>query len=245
MARTLNFAHRGANVMAPENTMAAFQKALELGADGFEFDVQLSKDGVPVVIHDEELKRTTNGSGLVKDLTLAELQNLDAGSWFSPEFAGTKIPTLDQLLDHFLDSNLIFNIELKSGIVIYPGIEEAVLKSITSRKLEERVILSSFDHYCLVNCRNLNPEVRIGILYMTGLYEPWKYARSLGCYSVHPLFYHLQHPEIVIGFKEHNLPIYAWTVNEPKYMELMVAGGIEAIITDQPQELKKILDGGL
>lgn len=244
MAKTLNYAHRGANTLAPENTMAAFRKALEAGADGLEFDVQLSKDGVPVIIHDEKLERTTSGQGLVKDYTLAELQTLDAGSWFAPEFAGLAIPTLNQVLDEFLESDLLFNIELKSGIVLYPDIEEVVLKSIAERKIEERVVISSFNHYSLVTCRELNPEVRTGILYVAGLYEPWHYAKALGCYSVHPLFYHLQHPEIVIGFKEHNLPIYTWTVNETVYMELMVAGGIEAIITDRPQDLKKILDGG-
>ena len=245
LAKTLNFAHRGASTIAPENTLTAFRKALEAGADGLEFDVQLSKDGVPVVIHDEKLDRTTSGSGLVKDYTLTELQTFDAGSWYSSEFTGLAIPTLDQLFDEFLVSDLLFNIELKSGIVLYPGIEEAVLKSICDRNLEERVIISSFNHYSLVTCRELNPEVRIGILYVAGLYEPWNYAKALGCYSVHPLFYHLQHPEIVIGFREHNLPVYAWTVNETAYMELMVAGGIEAIITDRPQDLKKILDGGM
>jgi glycerophosphoryl diester phosphodiesterase len=245
LAKTLNIAHRGANTLAPENTMAAFRKASEAGANGLEFDVQLSKDGVPVIIHDEKLERTTGSQGLVKDYTLAELQLLDAGSWFSPEFRDARIPTLDQVLDEFLDSSLLFNIELKSGIVLYPGIEEAVIKSICDRRLEERVIISSFNHYSLVACRELNSGLRTGVLYVAGLYEPWHYARALGCYSVHPLFYHLQHPEIVIGFKEHNLPVFAWTVNETSYMDLMVAGGIEAIITDRPQDLKKILDGGI
>ncbi|MDW7738954.1 MAG: glycerophosphodiester phosphodiesterase [Bacillota bacterium] len=244
MAGTLNIAHRGASSLAPENTMISFQKAYEAGADGLEFDVQMSSDGIPVVIHDEKIDRTTNGQGLIKDYSLDELRNLDAGSWYDPEFSGAKIPTLDEVLDQFLESNLIFNIELKSGIVLYPGLEGAVLKSVASRSLEQRVIISSFNHYSLVECRKINPDIRTGILYVAGLYEPWNYARSLGCYSVHPLFYHLQHPEIVTGFRENKLPIFAWTVNEINYMELMVAGGIEAIITDRPQELKKILDGG-
>lgn len=245
MTQTLNFAHRGANTFAPENTMAAFKKAAQLGVDGLEFDVQLSKDGVPVIIHDEKLDRTTSGQGLVKDFTLANLQALDAGSWFAPEFSGAEIPTLDQVLDEFRDSDLQFNIELKSGIILYPGLEEAVLKSVSERKLEERVLISSFNHYSLVACHELNPAMRTGILYVAGLYEPWNYAKALGCYSVHPLFYHLQHPEIVMGFKEHNLPVYAWTVNEIEYMKLMVAGGIEAIITDRPQDLNKVLTGGI
>ncbi len=244
MSKTLNLAHRGANTEAPENTMAAFRKAVEVGATGLEFDVQLSKDGAVVVIHDEKLERTTNGSGLVKDYTLEELQRLDAGTWFGEEFAGEKMPTLDQVLDEFASTELIFNIELKSGIVLYPGLEEKVIEAVKCRNLTDRVVLSSFNHYSLVTCRELNTEIRTGMLYVAGLYEPWEYALKLGCYSVHPLFNHLQHPELVSGFREHNLAIYAWTVNEPVYMELMVAGGIDAIITDRPQDLQKIIDGG-
>lgn len=244
MSKTLNLAHRGANTLAPENTMAAFRKAVEVGATGFEFDVQLSKDGAVVVIHDEKLERTTNGSGLVKDYTLEELQRFDAGKWFGEEFAGEKIPTLDQVLDEFASTELIYNIELKSGIVLYPGLEEKVIEAVKRRSLADQVVLSSFNHYSLVTCRKLNKEMRTGMLYVAGLYEPWVYALKLGCYSVHPLFYHLQHPELVSGFREHDLAIYAWTVNEPAYMELMVAGGIDAIITDRPQDLQKIIDGG-
>ena len=244
MSKTLNIAHRGANTLAPENTMASFRKAVEVGAGGLEFDVQLSKDGVVVVIHDEKLERTTNGSGLVKDYSLEELHRLDAGKWFGDQFTGEKIPTLEQVLDEFADLDLIFNIELKSGIILYPGLEEKVIKQVTSRKLEAKVVISSFNHYSLISCRELNKDLRTGMLYVAGLYEPWIYAQTIGCYSVHPLFYHLQHPELVSGFKKHNLAIYAWTVNETPHMELMVAGGIEAIITDIPQDLKKVIDGG-
>ncbi len=242
MKKTLNIAHRGAARQAPENTMASFSKACEIGADGLEFDVQLSRDSIPVVIHDEMLERTTGSQGLVKDYTLSELQSLDAGGWFAPEFKGIAIPTLEEVLDEFKNSKLLFNIELKSGIILYPGLEEAVLKMIADRKLEERTVVSSFNHYSLVTCRKINPEVRTGVLYMAGLYEPWNYARTLGCYSVHPLFYNLQIPDLVQGFKKHNLPIFAWTVNEEKYMKMMVMAEIEAIITDFPELLKDLLD---
>lgn len=242
MNKTLNIAHRGANTFAPENTIAAFRKAVEIGADGIEFDIQLSKDNIPVVIHDEKLERTTNGNGLVKDYTLSELKGLDAGSWFSPEFSGAAIPTLEEVFEEFAESKLLFNIELKSGIIIYPELEDKVLETISRFKLKNRVVISSFNHYSLITCQEIDPEIKTGILYIAGLYEPWNYAKSLGCYSAHPLFYHLQHPEIVSGFKEHRIPVYTWTVNEPLYMELMVAGGVSAIITDKPGELKKIID---
>lgn len=243
MAHTLNIAHRGANSLAPENTLAAFRKAVELGSDGFELDVQFSKDGKLVVIHDEKVDRTTNGKGLVKDLTLAELKELDAGSWFGPEFLKEKIPTLDEVLGEFHGADLHINIEIKSGIVLYPGIEKAVLAQVKERRREDSVLISSFNHYSLADCHKLNPEVRIGILYVAGLYEPWNYARALGCYSVHPLFYGIQ-AEIIQGCKKEGLAIYAWTVNDPPYMAALARGGVDAIITDRPQDLKTVLEEG-
>jgi glycerophosphoryl diester phosphodiesterase len=243
MADTLNIAHRGANSLAPENTLAAFRKAVELGSDGFELDVQFSRDGKLVVIHDEKVDRTTNGKGLVKDLTLAELKDLDAGSWFGPEFGKEKIPTLDEVLGEFQGVDLHINIEIKSGIVLYPGIEKAVVTRVKDSKREESVLISSFNHYSLVACRQLNPEIRIGILYMAGLYEPWNYAKSLGCYAIHPLFYGIQ-PEIIMGCKKAGLAIYAWTVNDPLYMAALAQGGVDAIITDRPQDLKIVLGRG-
>lgn len=243
MARTLTIAHRGASSLAPENTLAAFRKSLELGSDGFELDVQFSKDGKLVVIHDEKVDRTTNGKGLVKDFTLAELKELNAGSWFGPEFAGEKIPALDEVLGEFQGSDIQINIEIKSGIILYPGIEKAVVSQVRERKRENSVIISSFNHYSLVACRQLNPEIPVGILYMAGLYEPWNYARNLGCYSIHPLFYGL-HPEIIRGCQENGLAIYAWTVNEPFYMSALARGGVNAIITDRPQDLINLLQEG-
>ena len=243
MRKTLNIAHRGANTVAPENTLVAFREALAIGVDGFELDIQLSGDNVPVVIHDEKLERTTNGKGLVKDHSLAALKELDAGAWFAPRYEGERIPTLEEVFAEFAHTDLLFNLELKSGIVLYPGLEEAVIKLVEKYNLLEQTIISSFNHYSLVECRKLNPEMRTGILYYAGLYEPWNYAKALGCYSVHPLFYHLQHPELVKGFKENNLPLFTWTVNEPLYMEMLVAGGIEGIITDEPAELKTIIEG--
>lgn len=240
MSRTLNLAHRGASSLAPENTLAAFRKAVDLGADGLELDVHLSRDGRLVVIHDEQLNRTTNGRGLVKDHTLAELRELDAGSWFSQEFAGERIPTLEEVLTEF--PGLHINIEVKSGVILYPGIEEAVLDTVRRRKMEEDILISSFNHYSLAECKRINPDVRTGILYMAGLYEPWDYAKKLGCYSIHPMFYGVQ-PEIIMGCKQNNLAIYAWTVDDPKVMTALVKGGVTAIITNRCQDLKDILKG--
>ncbi len=240
--RALNIAHRGASSLAPENTLAAFDKAVEIGVDGIELDVQLSKDNVPVIIHDEKLNRTTTGRGRVKNFSMAELKKYDAGSWFDPQFSGLEIPVLEEIFARYKDSGLLFNIELKNKTTAYPGIEETVLEYISRYNLEESVIISSFNHDSLVLCRKLNPAVRTGMIYLEDIKEPWHYARSLGCYSVHPLFFYLQSAETLVGFKKHDLPLYPWTVNNLQQMENFINKGVEGIITDYPQELKKFLD---
>lgn len=238
---TLNLAHRGASSLAPENTIAAFDKALEIGADGIELDVQLSKDGVPVIMHDESLNRTTDGDGNITDFTLDELKVLDAGSWFAPLFSRAKIPTLDEVLSRYHGKNLLINIELKNALVPYPGLEEKVLSCVTSYNLEEKVIISSFNHESLLRCRELNHLVRTGMLYLEELKEPWNKVKELGCYSAHPLFFYLQFPDVIEGYVKNNIPLYPWTVNDPEMMDSLVKAGIEAIITDYPQELVKII----
>jgi len=204
--------------------------------------VQLSKDGVPVVIHDETLNRTTDGDGGVTDFTLDELKALDAGSWFAPLFSRAEIPTLDEVLNRYRKENLLINIELKNALVPYPGLEEKVLSCITSHHLEERVIVSSFNSDSLLRCREIKPAVRTGMLYLEDLKEPWQKVKELGCYSAHPLFFYLQLPNIIEGYKKHNIPLYPWTVNDPEMMQSLVKAGVEAIITDYPQDLAKIIE---
>lgn len=149
-------AHRGASAYAPENTMTAFEKAIELGAQGLELDVQLSSDGKLVVIHDEKLDRTSNAKGWVKDKTLDELKSLDFGSWFSKAFAGEKIPLLDEVMELISAWDGILNIEIKSGVVIYPDIEQKVAAAISKFNMHDRIIVSSFNHYSLVNLRKID-----------------------------------------------------------------------------------------
>lgn len=126
MKKILNVAHRGLSGLYPENTMIAFRKAIEADCDGIEMDVHLTRDGVPVVIHDEEVDRTTNGSGYVKDFTYEQLCNLDAGIKFSDEFKGEKIPTLKEFFDFMKDNDKLINIELKNSIIHYEGLEKGI-----------------------------------------------------------------------------------------------------------------------
>lgn len=170
---TAIFAHRGSAGTHPENTMLSFEAALKAGAEGIEFDVQLTKDDIPVVIHDETVNRSTNAYGWVKDFTYEELKSFDAGSWFAPSFQGVTIPSLEELFRWAVHTPLILNVELKSGVIHYPGMEKIVIDLITKYQLKDSVIISSFNHYSLVECHRLDPEMETAFLFMEGLYEPW------------------------------------------------------------------------
>jgi glycerophosphoryl diester phosphodiesterase len=240
MNNIINFAHRGASAVCPENTMAAFRKSLALGATGIETDVQMTKDGGLVLIHDEELSRTTDGSGYVKDKTLQEVLEVDAGSWFGAEFKGEKIPTLEDLLDLLQGRDTILNIELKNGIFLYPGMEEQVIAIVRDFHMSERVIISSFNHYSLAYCKSLAPDILTGILYMEGLYRPWDYAASLKADALHAVHYAVL-PEFVSEAAQHGIDYHPFTVNDPERMKYLIEAGVGGIITDHPELLAELL----
>ncbi|SHK16758.1 glycerophosphoryl diester phosphodiesterase [Geosporobacter subterraneus DSM 17957] len=241
MKRPLIIGHRGASAYAPENTMASFKKALALGADGLEIDVQMSKDGHLVICHDERVDRTTDGTGAIQALTLKELQKLDAGSWFSKEFKGEKIPVLEDLLDCLRGRNILLNIELKNGIVLYEGLEEKILEALGIYRMEHCTVLSSFNHYSLLKIKGLNPRIKVGILYVAGMVRPWEYARSIGADGLHPIYYSVR-PEIVAGAQTHQMPIYTYTVNEISDLEKIAGMEVAGIITDYPDRGRNAVD---
>lgn len=241
MAKPVVIAHRGASAYAPENTMAAFSKALSLGAGGIELDVQLSRDGHVVVIHDEKVDRTSNGKGWIKDLTLEELKKLDFGSWFSPEFRNERIPALEQVMELLESWDGLLNIEIKSGPVLYQGLEEKVIGLTRKCDMAERVIISSFNHYSLVEVKRLAPEMKTGILYMEGLVEPWEYAKRINANAIHPLFYNII-PELMEGCKKHGIAVNPFTVDQPDMIRNMAAAGVDGIITNVPDRALKIVE---
>ncbi|MCJ7824791.1 MAG: hypothetical protein MUP44_07820, partial [Anaerolineales bacterium] len=159
----LVIAHRGASAIAPENTLSAFRKAEELGADAIEFDVKLSRDGVPIILHDMTLERTTDGEGEVKNLTFTELQRLDAGSKFSPVFTGERIPTLRQLLDEFKD-RLLLNIELTNYNALSDSLPLEVIRNLHETNLAESILVSSFNPIALSRIQKLDPRIRTALL---------------------------------------------------------------------------------
>ena len=241
--KPLVISHRGDSRNAPENTLASFKSALEMGSDGIELDVQLTKDGQLVVIHDERVDRTTDGIGFVKDFTLKELKRLDAGIKFDKKFAGERIPSLYEVFELIGHKNFIVNIEIKSGIVLYPGIEEKLIKAIEDYDFEDRVVISSFNHYSLRDVKRMAPELKIGLLYQCGLVEPWHMAIRMKAYSLHPFYFNII-PELVEGCKKNNIKLFPWTVDRKEDMEMMIKAGVDAIITDDPQTLINLLEKG-
>jgi glycerophosphoryl diester phosphodiesterase len=234
-------AHRGFSSRAPENTMAAFKAALAFGVDGLELDVHLSRDGEPVICHDETVDRTTDGHGLIKDYTWQELQKLDAGSWFDPRFADEKIPRLSELLELIKGTNLLVNIELKTNIFPYPGIEEKVVRMVRDFGLVKQCIISSFNHYSLIKISTLAPELKTGALYDAVLYSPWNYALTFGAAALHPPIYSVT-PETVAQAKLKGLLVNTWTVDEPVAIERALTAQVDGIITNRPDRVREILD---
>lgn len=240
--RPLILAHRGASTHAPENTLAAFRLAAEAGADGIELDVHLSRDGEVVVIHDEQVDRTTNGRGRVHDMTLAELKALDAGAWFSPRFSGERIPTLAEVLEAVGPAFRLINVELKSGRVLYPGLEAKVIETLRRFGLLERCILSSFNHFSLRLVKQIEPRARTGVLYVEGLVDPWVYARHVPADAIHPPHYAV-FPELVAGAHAAGVAVNTWTVDAPEDVRRVVACGVDAVITNDPAAVRRLLEG--
>jgi len=241
LKKPLIIAHRGASGYIPENTMKAFEKALEMKSDGIELDVHMSKDGHLIVCHDERVDRTTNGSGFIKDLSLLELKELDAGSWFNEDFTGEKIPTLDEVFELIEHKDIIINIELKSGPIIYDGIEKKVIDLLKKFNLQENAIISSFNHYSLVESKKIDKSIKTAVLYMEGLVDPWKYAQYIEADGVHPLFYNIV-PQVVEGCLKNNMFVIPFTVNEEDHLKKLLQSGITGVITNYPDRARKILD---
>ncbi|MCI6152655.1 glycerophosphodiester phosphodiesterase [Fusobacterium perfoetens] len=238
---TKNFAHRGFSGCYPENTMLAFEKAVEVGADGIELDVQLTKDGEVVIIHDETIDRTTDGKGTVVSFTYEELQKFDASFKFRGQMGFNKIPTLREYFELVKDTNIITNIELKTGINEYFGIEEKVWELIKEYKLEEKVIISSFNHYSILRMKKIAPSLKCGLLSETWIVDAGKYTENLGIECYHPHFANMT-KDIVKEIKSHGIEINTWTVNKEEDMRDLIEKGIDIIIGNYPDLAKKIIN---
>ena len=237
------FAHRGASAQAPENTLAAFELALRHEADAIELDAKLSADGHVVVIHDQTVERTTNGQSDVRVMTLAALQELDAGSFFDVAFRGEHIPTLDQVFETFGHKTFI-NVELTNYASPNDDLPDRVVELVNHHRLEKRVLFSSFNPRALLKVVRLIPEVPIGLLASAGRSGWW--ARSWLGRMMIP--YEALHPELhdataalVVSIHQHGHRVNVYTVNQPDDMRRLFALGVDGIFTDEPRLARQVL----
>lgn len=235
--RPLFVAHRGFSERYPENTMAAFEAAVQAGSRMIELDVTLSKDGEVVVIHDATVDRTTDGNGWVKALTCRELKQLDAGTWFHPHFANQRIPTLAEVLDAF-GSRILINIEIKAEEAPFSaagvGIEKKVVRMVRQRHLAERVLISSFDETALEAVVRIEGHPAVALLSEEAPDETWlRRCKALGVFSFHPKFGDVT-SEIVEQWQAERIWVLTWNVRSKKDVTACLRMKVDGMFVDDP-----------
>lgn len=240
MNQTKIFAHRGASGYAPENTLEAFKLAIAQGADGIELDVQLTSDGIPVVIHDEILDRVTSKKGFVKDYTLKELKKLIVLEEKFPEYTSSTIPTLEEVLDVVKTSDILVNIELKTSVFWFQDIEAKVIRIVEAAGMRDRVIYSSFNHYSIQKIREIEPTAQTAYLYSDVILNVADYARKTGVNGLHPSICNVKMADFLNEYIKSGLDVRVWTVNKETDMKWLIDAGVTAIITNYPDRAIKI-----
>lgn len=244
--RPLVIGHRGASAHAPENTLAAFVLALDQGADGIEFDIKRCQTGEVVIMHDETVDRTTNGTGRVHEMTLSQLRELDAGSG---EHAGERVPLLDEVFEQLGQREtasgkpFIFNVEVTNYPSPYDELELAVVEVVRRHKMESRVLFSSFNPVSVARLNQLAPEIPRAILYDASmpifLRNVWL-GPLVPHQFRHPHF-NMVTPKMVQDLLRKNLRVNAWTVNAPEEMRRLIDCGVNGLIGDSPQTMRDVL----
>lgn len=232
------FAHRGASGYRPENTLEAFALADAMGADGVELDVQLTKDGEVVVAHDETIDRVSDHKGLLSSYTLAELKSFNFGGQHSSE----QIPLLSEVLELLKPTGMEINIELKTGLIWYPDLEEKTIQLVEEFGMEDRVIYSSFNHYSIQKVKRLSPSARTGYLFSDVILDAEKYTKEGGVEAMHLPYPQLLMPHLLKRYRESGLFLRLWTVNEEKYLDFFLKEKVEALITNYPDRAIAIRD---
>jgi glycerophosphoryl diester phosphodiesterase len=226
----LVIAHRGASAYAPENTIAAFNRAVAIGADAIELDARLTRDGVIVVMHDDTIDRTTDGTGLLRRCSYDELQILDAGSSFSSSFKGERVPTLEQVLQE-MGGSVLINVELANSSSPWNSLPDRVIRLVEKLNLIDRVLISSFNPIALRRTRSLNDEIKIGLL-IHGRVPAL--VRSTLKFLVPHEYIH-PHESLIRNVRARwDRKINVWTVNDENRMRELLTSGIAGIITDVP-----------
>lgn len=232
-------AHRGGRVWAPENTLAAFRRSVELGVDGIELDVQRCASGELVVFHDEDLSRTTNGAGLIRDCSFDELRRLSAGMWFDESFADERVPLLSEVLE-LLQGKIELNIELKNSPIEYPDMDDDLLEVIRDYSTET-LIISSFDHKLMRKLHEKAPHLKIALLGAAVFLDLKETATAVGATYFHPAFDCLR-PDIVEEAHNAGLKVNVWTCNSQQEWRECLRMGVNGIVSDDPVGLKDYLN---
>ena len=235
----LIIAHRGASAEAPENTLAAFDRAVALGAGMIECDVHQSRDGQPVILHDFTLRRTAGLRRHVRSLTLAELRQCDVGRWFHPRYAGERIPTLTELLAH-LKGRVQINLEIKRGSPYYPQIEERVVRAIEAAGAAAATLISSFDGAAMSRVRAASRRVRLGVLVTRGGLGAIRQAVALKAVTLHVSARGIT-PRLLAQAHAAGLLVYAYTVDRELEMRRLVLMGADGLFTNHPERLAGVL----
>ena len=238
----LVIAHRGASAFVPENTMAAFKRASEIGADAIELDAKLTKDGVIAIIHDESLDRTTTGKGRVNSFNFREIRELDAGKNFSKEFDGERVPSLKEVFE-YTANRIRVNVELTNYSSMWDNLPEKVIELVTEFGIENEILLSSFNPIALIKSKRIKPDLPIGLLVHEREPKLISYLKKM---ITRYEFFHPQEtliqPSNVNEYLEKNKSLIAWTVNEPGRIKELLTLGIAGIITDVPDVAIKVRD---
>jgi glycerophosphoryl diester phosphodiesterase len=235
-------AHRGASGHAPENTFAAFQRAVELGGTFIETDLHVTRDGRFVAIHDDTVERTTNGSGDVRNFTLDELREVDAGMWFDRTFMGERIPTLEEVLEFSREHDVVFYLELKYAAVW--GMDHALVAALQKAQSAPRTIVISFDPATLTPLRRLDPSIMTGLLVEDAKPDCIQVAIDLGARQLCPKVSSVT-PELVEKAHRSDLQVVTWTANTLADMRAMMAAGVDGIMTDFPDRLRALIEDSM
>ena len=230
----LAIAHRGASGHAPENTLAAFRRAVSLGVTFIETDLQLTRDAHFVALHDETVNRTTNGQGAVQHMTLAEVRRLDAGSWFGSEFMGERIPTILDIVEFARKHDVVFYLEMKPNG--FWGGEHALISALRDSGAIQRSVIISFDPVILQGLRKIEPTLMTGLLSDGQLESPFEKALEIGARQL-AVKGDLVTPNLLTEAHKRDLQVVCWTINSPAHMRLLEASGVDGIMSDYPDRL--------
>ncbi len=234
------YAHRGSSGEAPENTLEAFDLAIKQGAHGLELDVHISRDGQIVVAHDETIDRVSNGSGLIADMSVAELKRFNYNK-ACPQYSKGTLPTLEEVYGLLKPSGLHVNVELKNSVLDYPGLEKKCVELAARMGMESRVLYSSFNHYSLKRIKEMDPSIPCGLLYDAVMVAPWDYGIALGMDALHPHYSSLQFDDLCQNAHQAGIRVNPWTVNDMDHIEMALKLGADIVISNYPERVLKAI----